>query len=77
MESVKRAHSNMKPSIVYHTEGELHDSNINRSPTSYLANPIKEREKYKYDTDHTFVQLNIFDATTQTPRLVQYNLPGK
>ena len=60
----------MKLSTIYHTEGELDDANINRSPTAYLANPAKERLKYKYDTDHTFVQLNIFDATTKTPRLV-------
>ena len=58
----------MKPSKIYYSEGELHDANINRSPTSYLANPEEERAKYEYDTDHSFVQLNIFDAEDEMPR---------
>ena len=66
--SIKRAHDNIKPSKLYYTEGELHDANINRSPTSYLANPEAERAQYEYDTDHTFAQLNILDATDDHPR---------
>ena len=58
----------MKPSKLHYTEGELHDANINRSPTSYLANPEPERAQYEYDTDHTFAQLNIFDSADDTPR---------
>ena len=58
----------MKPSKLYYTEGELHDANINRSPTSYLANPKPERAQYEYDTDHTFAQLNIYDSADDTPR---------
>ena len=58
----------MKPSELYYSEGELHGANINRSPTSYLANPEEERAKYAYDTDHTFAQLNIFDADDNTAR---------
>merc|ERR1719295_1938548 len=66
--SIKRANENIKPSKLYYTEGELHDANINRSPTSYLANPEAERAQYEYDTDHTFAQLNILDAADETPR---------
>ena len=55
--SVIRAHYNMRPSTIYVIEGKLHNANINRSPTSYLKNPIKERNKYKHDTDHTFLQV--------------------
>ena len=66
--SINRANENVKPSKLYYSEGELHDANINRSPTSYLANPESERAKYQYDTDHTFVQLNIFDAADDLPR---------
>ena len=66
--SIKRAHDNMKPSKIYYSEGQLHGANINRSPTSYLANPEEERAKYDYDTDHTFAQLNIFDAADNIAR---------
>ena len=58
----------MKPSKLYYTEDELHGANINRSPTSYLANPEAERALYEYDTDHTFAQLNVMDATDGSPR---------
>ena len=60
----------MKPSRIFHVQGELDGANINRSPTSYLANPEEERARYKYNTDRTFVQLNIFDAddNINTPR---------
>ena len=66
--SIKRAHENLKPSKIYYSEGELHGANINRSPTSYLANPEEERAKYDHDTDHIFAQLNIFDADDNTAR---------
>ena len=70
--SIKRANENIKPSKLYYTEGELHDANINRSPTSYLANPEAERAQYQYDADHTFSQLNILDAADETPRYFNY-----
>ena len=70
VESIRRAHINMKPSTIYHIEGELSDANINRSPTSYDANPLEERKMYEHNTDHTFVQLNIFDAVTEKARSV-------
>ena len=66
--SIKRAHKNMLLSTISIAEGELDNTNINRSPTSYLANPKEERMRYKYDTDHDFVQINILDAVTKNAR---------
>ena len=40
------AHQNIRPAKVIYTEGEIHDANINRSPTAYQANPKKERDMY-------------------------------
>jgi len=62
----------MKPSTIYHGEGELSGANINRSPTSYDANPADERAMYEHNTDHIFVQLNIFDAVTEKPRFGRF-----
>ena len=66
--SIVRAHQNMRLSTIYFVEGQLDDTNINRSPTSYLANPKEERMRYKFDTDHDFVQINILDAKTKNFR---------
>ena len=58
----------MKLSTLSYAQGEIADANINRSPTSYLANPEEERNQYSHDTDHTMVQLNIFEAEGGKPR---------
>ncbi len=44
-QSIRRAHVDVRPAEIFYSEGELHEANINRSPTSYLANPEEEREK--------------------------------
>eukprot|EP00095_Tigriopus_kingsejongensis_P005560 maker-scaffold736_size104543-snap-gene-0.19 protein:Tk05560 transcript:maker-scaffold736_size104543-snap-gene-0.19-mRNA-1 annotation:"hypothetical protein DAPPUDRAFT_309106" len=67
VESIRRAHNNMKPAKIFYVQDELHDANINRSPTSYLVNPEEERAKYEYDTDHLFTQLNIVDPISDEP----------
>ena len=61
LKSVKQAHKNMKPADLHVTSGELVGANINRSPTSYLKNPDKERAQYKHDTDTTMTILKITD----------------
>ena len=43
VESVKRAHSNMRAGHLYINTGDLLDASINRSPTAYLNNPTSER----------------------------------
>ena len=67
-QAIERAHENMKLSTLYYTQGEISNANINRSPTSYLANPEEERNQYTANTDHTMVQLNIFGADDGKPR---------
>ena len=44
-QSIERAHNNIKNAKVYFDEDELSDANINRSPTSYDANPKSERDR--------------------------------
>ncbi|KAK8744006.1 hypothetical protein OTU49_000955 [Cherax quadricarinatus] len=57
--SIKQAHDSMVPGYMYLTSGELLNSSINRSPSSYLYNPQEERDKYLYDTDKTMTLLKI------------------
>ena len=45
-QAIVQAHKDIQPSKVYLTEGTLDDASINRSPTSYLANPLDERNRY-------------------------------
>jgi len=52
---------------VRYSSGKLYDSNINRSPTSYLLNPQPERDSYPDgDTDKDMLLLR-FDAADGTP----------
>jgi neutral ceramidase len=45
LQSIERAHNNMKQGNIYVNSGELLESNINRSPTAYLYNPPEERAR--------------------------------
>jgi len=57
--SVVMAYKSMQPGSILINEGKLFDSNINRSPTSYLLNSQSERDQYPDgDTDKTMLQLN-------------------
>ncbi|CAL4067282.1 unnamed protein product, partial [Meganyctiphanes norvegica] len=62
VQSIKMAHDSMTPGYIYVTSGELLDASINRSPTSYLANPEEEKAKYEYDTDKTMTLLKFTDV---------------
>ncbi|KAI8979014.1 Neutral/alkaline nonlysosomal ceramidase [Pilobolus umbonatus] len=50
-ESIIHAHESMQEGSVGLSFGELLDTNINRSPQSYLMNPVEERSMYKHDVD--------------------------
>merc|ERR1711970_1023994 len=66
VESIARAHASMRPGKVYHSVGEVEEeASINRSPTSYLANPEEERAKYASNLDTNMVQLNFYDEDDQ------------
>ena len=45
LQSIENAHNGMVPGVIKIAEGELLDSNINRSPTAYLENPQSERDR--------------------------------
>uniref|UniRef100_A0A0B7A399 Neutral ceramidase n=2 Tax=Arion vulgaris TaxID=1028688 RepID=A0A0B7A399_9EUPU len=62
IQSIKQAHSNLKPADIYLNVGQLLDSNINRSPTAYLNNPAAERAQYDYDVDKNITVLKIVDG---------------
>jgi neutral ceramidase len=59
--AVKKAFVNSKTngenSVIKMNVGALSNANINRSPTAYLHNPLKERERYGNNTDHEMVLL--------------------
>merc|ERR1712215_497258 len=62
VESIKRAHDNLKPGKVYHSVGIVEEeASINRSPTSYEANPEEEKAKYSGNLDKEMVQLSFYD----------------
>lgn len=44
-QSIERAEKSMQEAKIYFNSGELLESNINRSPASYLYNPKEERNK--------------------------------
>jgi len=62
VKSIERAHADLQSGNIYLSSGELHGSNINRSPLAYLNNPQEERDRYEYDTDHTMTVLRITDS---------------
>ena len=52
------AHDNMQDANIQLASGQLLDSNINRSPSSYLLNPQEERDLYpEGDTDKNMLLL--------------------
>ena len=52
VESIKRAHDNLKLGKVYLSVGIVEEeASINRSPTSYEANPEEEKAKYSGNLD--------------------------
>lgn len=60
--SIQRAHENVAPGSIRYTSGHVaEEANINRSPSSYEANPEAERLKYEFNTDRDMVQLMFFD----------------
>merc|ERR1711970_321717 len=60
VESIKRAHESVVPGDIYLGSGIVEGANINRSPSSYLANPEEERAKYSGNTDKEMMQLQFF-----------------
>ena len=55
--SIQRAHESMSEGRLTFGSIDIEDSNINRSPFSYLANPEEERSRYTADVDKTMTLL--------------------
>ncbi|KAI7902015.1 Neutral/alkaline nonlysosomal ceramidase [Cokeromyces recurvatus] len=51
IQSIMNAHDNLQEGSIAFSEGELLNTNINRSPQAYLMNPIEERSLYQFDVD--------------------------
>ena len=49
--AIARAHDNLQPANIKFAKSELPDISFNRSPTSYLLNPLNERANYARDVD--------------------------
>ncbi|XP_030834931.1 neutral ceramidase [Strongylocentrotus purpuratus] len=62
VKSIESAHESMVPGNIYHNEGILLDSNINRSPTAYENNPKEEQARYKYNVDKLMTVLKLVDT---------------
>jgi neutral ceramidase len=58
MQSIIHAHDNLQDGSLALSQGELLNSNINRSPQAYLLNPYSERSQYKYDVDKIMTVLS-------------------
>lgn len=66
--SIINAHKNLQDAKTAISHGDLYDSNINRSPTSYLLNPDSERAQYpEGDTDKRMLLLQFLNAKTEAP----------
>ena len=67
-QAILRAYQSLKPGKLRLSEGLLLNANLNRSPTSYLLNPVEEREEYSNhgDTDKTMLQIMV-EGEDDTP----------
>ena len=59
--AIVMAHENQRSGKILIANGELDEANINRSPTSYQANPQEERDQYDADTDKNMLLLKLVD----------------
>lgn len=62
VQSIRRAHANVKPGKLHVNKGELLGANANRSPSAYLHNPEEERARYQHDTDKVMTQLSVTNS---------------
>jgi hypothetical protein len=58
LQSIISAHDNLEYGSLALSQGELLNTNINRSPQAYMMNPEVERSFYKYDVDKTMTVLS-------------------
>ncbi|KAM8775017.1 neutral ceramidase isoform 2-T2 [Rhynchonycteris naso] len=61
MKSIEMAHKRMKPGKLFINKGNVDGVQINRSPYSYLQNPLSERARYSSNTDKEMLVLKMVD----------------
>ncbi|NWT06263.1 ASAH2 ceramidase, partial [Mionectes macconnelli] len=72
VKSIDIAHENMKRGRLFINSGTVENSQINRSPFSYLANPASERNRYSSNTDKEMVILKMVDEDGQDLGLISW-----
>ncbi|CAB9514030.1 Neutral ceramidase [Seminavis robusta] len=77
-QSIHRAYSKLTRCEITVAEDLLFDSNINRSPSSYLLNPVEERKRYENigDTDKRMLQLRFTTAEKDIGILNWFSVHG-
>uniref|UniRef100_A0A8D1EF05 Neutral ceramidase n=1 Tax=Sus scrofa TaxID=9823 RepID=A0A8D1EF05_PIG len=73
MKSIEIAHTNMKPGKIFINKGNVDGAQINRSPTSYLWNPLSERARYSSNTDKEMLLLKMVDLNGDDLGLISFN----
>ncbi|XP_042674307.1 putative neutral ceramidase C isoform X2 [Centrocercus urophasianus] len=72
VKSIDIAHQNMKRGRLFLNRGMVENSQINRSPYSYLQNPASERSRYSTNTDKEMVMLKLVDENGHDLGLISW-----
>ncbi|KFP77051.1 Neutral ceramidase, partial [Acanthisitta chloris] len=72
VKSIDIAHDNMKRGRLFINRGTVENSQINRSPFSYLENPASERSRYSSNTDKEMVMLKMVDEHGEDLGLISW-----
>ncbi|XP_036592351.1 neutral ceramidase [Trichosurus vulpecula] len=72
VKSIDMAHSNMKPGKIFVNKGDVEGAQINRSPYSYLENPLSERERYSANTDKEMLVLKMVDLNGEDLGMISW-----
>uniref|UniRef100_A0A8B9FYX3 Neutral ceramidase n=1 Tax=Amazona collaria TaxID=241587 RepID=A0A8B9FYX3_9PSIT len=72
VKSIDIAHQNMKRGRLFINRGTVENSQINRSPFSYLQNPESERSRYSSNTDKEMVLLKMVDENGEELGLISW-----
>ncbi|XP_009933900.1 putative neutral ceramidase C isoform X2 [Opisthocomus hoazin] len=72
VKSIDTAHQNMKRGRLFINRGTVENSQINRSPFSYLENPASERSRYSSNTDKEMVLLKMVDSNGEELGLISW-----
>ncbi|XP_010006074.1 PREDICTED: neutral ceramidase [Chaetura pelagica] len=72
VKSIAIAHQNMRRGRLFVNRGAVENSQINRSPFSYLQNPASERSRYSSNTDKEMVLLKMVEENGQELGLISW-----